>query len=205
MKHGGNQSGQALAELAAALVALVAVILIVLFIAGVGIANIRALKEARTEGERTGRAEPGNAGGAGDDIASWDYNGVTAFTAQDSAQSQSIWGSADGTVTNALNSRIYSDGGDGNPAFAFTGLDEQPVDENSPLVNRTSMFAAAANLVRGVAPDGEESDNFFDRRWSGRQSRQFRISFGRWFDVNVDELELRRQRANIVYFPRAPR
>ena len=87
----------------------------------------------------------------------------------------------DQAAADGLESGFYSVSGADNPWFEYAGpgrLSGMSGISDSVFAVKPAMFHVAAGLVRGR---GETENNFFYRRWSGRQIRSFELTFGRFF------------------------
>lgn len=195
------EKGQALTELVCVLPLLLCVMLIVLFIAGAGLSNIRAVKEARSAAEH--KAVNTAEGSAGSMIYSWNYGRTAPFSAQDRIRStSSVIPSV--MTEDALANEGYSSNAREVPYFEFRrmgALQTGTTIEDGVFGRPPAMFLEAANLVSGRADDSSGKNNFFYSRWNQRTINSYELTFGRFFSMRINDLDIAKQRANTVYFP----
>ncbi|MCP3967738.1 MAG: hypothetical protein GY750_00250 [Lentisphaerae bacterium] len=206
-----KENGQATAELCVAMVAIVAIFLGIIVISGLGISNIRMIINAKTYAEY-GAHNTNLMPGAGTDIYSWDYGQTGSggdglpFTVDD--QYISFSGSADATVyyrqqfesATGSESGVISDPDEEYEFSPVSGLGDYA--EHNYVKNFPEMFASAAGLISSSAPSNIEEVFTLSRdQFSEEELRTISRTFYALFGTNLNNIDLRSNRSNIVYMP----
>ena len=209
-----KEQGQAIVEMCICMIPILAVFIGMIFISGLGISNIRAFVTAKANAELSSRLN--NAvGGYGDSIHHWDYGededeDSLPFTADDSIvnfnQANST-NNAESLINYNLNATIYSQSLSSGPnsLYVFRPISSLLSANDNFAQNPPDTMLAAADLVEGRA-DSDLSKVFLTdtNQFSADETRSLNLSFGDLFGIQIDDIDLRDMRANIVYYPALP-
>jgi hypothetical protein len=199
-----GQRGQAMVEMCVCLIPIMVIVLGMIFVAGLGISNIRAFIEAKGNAELASRSQSA-VGGAGDTIFCWNYGDTEKnedglpFTADDKIVSLYDVDSEYGTealITDQLNNSGYSE------SEVLNNYNFMPTTSLVSIEDNYETMLGAAELVEGMADN--HFNSVFTLDSNTENVRDLKLSFTHLFGIDVDDLDLREMRSNIVYYPALP-